>query len=149
MKKVDEINMQIIEMLKENGRATYSEIAKEVHLSRVAVRDRIIQMVDSGVIVEFTVQISSKALGKPVSIFLDIEVEPKFLSNIALNLAKRKDIAIVSQHTGATGLHVHAYIDKIENISSFIENNVYCLEGVKNVHINILIKNYKTNPWLC
>ena len=149
MKKVDEIDMKIIEILKKNGRASYSEIAQKIHLSRVAVRDRILQMIDSGVIVGFTVQISSKALDRPVSIFFDIEVEPKFLSSVAIKLTELEDIAIVSQHTGTTGIHVHAYIDKIENISSFIDENIYCINGVKNVHTYILIKNYKTNAWLC
>lgn len=149
MKKVDEIDMKIIEILKKNGRATYSEIAQKVHLSRVAVRDRVLRMIDGGVIVGFTVQVSSKSLDRPVSIFFDIEVEPKFLSRVATKLAELEDVAIVSQHTGTTGIHVHAHIDKIENISSFIDKNIYYISGVRKVNTYILMKNYKTNAWLC
>jgi len=149
VKKIDETDMKILEILKKNGRASYSEIAQEVHLSRVAVRDRILQMVDNGVIVGFTAQISSKAYDKPVSIFFDIEVEPRDLSGVAVELSKIEDVAIVSQHTGMSGIHAHAYIDKVENISSFIEKNIYCIKGIKNVHTYVLIKNYKTNAWLC
>lgn len=146
---MDETDKKILEILKEDGRASYSEIGQKIHLSRVAVRDRIIRMVNKGIIVGFTVQISSKAYKKPVSIFLDIEVEPGELSGIALKLTEIEDIAIVSQHTGMSGIHAHAYIDKVENISSFIEKNIYCIKGIKNVHTDILIKNYKTNAWLC
>lgn len=149
MKKIDETDMKILEILKKNGRASYSEIAEEVHLSRVAVRDRILRMIDNGIIVGFTVQISSQALNKPVSIFFDIEVEPMYLSSVATELARLEDIAIVSQHTGTTGIHVHAFIDKMESISEFINNNLYQIKGIKNVHTYVLIKNYKTNAWLC
>jgi len=149
VKKIDETDMKILEILKKNGRASYSEIAQEVHLSRVAVRDRILQMIDSGVIVGFTVQISSEAYNKPVSIFFDIEVEPREISRVANELSELEDIAIVSQHTGMSGIHVHAYIDKVENISNFIEKNIYDIKGIKNVHTYVLIKNYKTNAWLC
>jgi Lrp/AsnC family leucine-responsive transcriptional regulator len=149
LKKIDETDNKILEILKKNGRASYSEIAQQVHLSRVAVKKRINQMIENGIISGFTVQISSKALCKPVSLFMDIEVEPKHVQKVAENLVELEDVAIVSQHTGMSGIHVHAYIDKIENISTFIEEKIHCIEGVKNVHTYILIKNYKTNAWLC
>ena len=149
MRKIDETDLKILEILKENGRASYSEIAGEVHLSRVAVRDRILHMIESGLIVGFTVKISSEAYNKPVSIFFDIEVEPREISYVANKLSELEDVAIVSQHTGMSGIHVHAHIDKVENISSFIEKNIYCIKGIKNVNTYVLIKNYKTNTWLC
>lgn len=149
MKRIDETDMKIIEILKKDGRASYSEIAEQVHLSRVAVRDRILKLINDGVIVGFTVQVSSKAYNKDVSIFFDIEVEPMHLSRVANELAKLEDVAIVSQHTGMSGIHVHAYLDDMESISGFIDENIYCISGVKNVHTYVLIKNYKTNAWLC
>ncbi|MEM2255054.1 MAG: AsnC family protein, partial [Candidatus Bathyarchaeia archaeon] len=39
--KVDEIDRKIIQILKQNGRATYGEIGKAVGLSEGAVRKRI------------------------------------------------------------------------------------------------------------
>jgi Lrp/AsnC family transcriptional regulator, leucine-responsive regulatory protein len=148
MYKIDETDVKIIEILKKDGRCSYSEIAEKVHLSRVAVRERIMAMQENGVIVGFTVQISSKAINKEISVFFDIEVEPNELSNIAKQLALLDDVAIVSQHTGTTGLHVHAFLDTIENLAHFMDKNFYSIYGVKSVQSHILIKNYKTNAFL-
>lgn len=83
MYKTDEIDMRILEMLKKDARASYSEIAENVHLSRVAVRERIKLMQKEGIILGFTVQINSKAYNKPVSVYFDVEVVPHELFNVA------------------------------------------------------------------
>lgn len=148
MTKMDEIDKKIVELLKEDGRIAYSRIAEIIHMSRTSVRDRVNGMIQNGIILGFTVKVSSKAIGKPVAIFFDIEVVPRLLKNVAQKLAELDDITIVSQHTGMTGIHVHAFIENIEDISQFIDENILEIEGVKNVHSHILIKNYKTNAWL-
>lgn len=149
MYKTDEIDMRILEMLKKDARASYSEIAENVHLSRVAVRERIKLMQKEGIILGFTVQINSKAYNKPVSVYFDVEVVPHELFNVAKKLVLNEEIAVVSQHTGTTGLHIHAFIDKIENLSQFMDEHLYSVSGVRNVHAHVLIKNYKTNAYLC
>lgn len=147
MYKIDETDVKILEILKKDGRCSYSDIAEEVHLSRVAVRDRIILMQEKGVIKGFTVQINCEAYDKHVSVYFDIEVDPHELNNIAEKLMLMEDIAIVSQHTGTTGLHVHAYLDRMEHLGKFMDEHLYSIKGVKNVHSHILIKNYKTNAY--
>lgn len=149
MYKLDETDHEILEILKKDGRKSYSDIAEEVHLSRVAVRDRILMMQKNKVIKGFTVQINSKAYDKHVSAFFDIEVDPNELQNIAKQLMLLEDIAIVSQHTGTTGLHVHAFLDRMENMAQFMNEKLYSICGVRNVHSHVLIKNYKTNAYLC
>ncbi|WP_353095980.1 Lrp/AsnC family transcriptional regulator [Tissierella praeacuta] len=149
MYQVDEIDIKILEILKEDARTSYSKIAELVHLSRVAVRDRILRMQEEEVILGFTVQINSKAFNKEVSVFFDIEIDPNQITNVVQKLILQEDIAIISQHTGNVGLHVHAYIDKLENLSEFMYEKLYSIRGVKNVMSHVLIKNYKTNAYLC
>lgn len=44
MYQMDAIDYAILEILKDDGRCTYSDIAEQVNLSRVAVRERIAAM---------------------------------------------------------------------------------------------------------
>ncbi|WP_312641108.1 Lrp/AsnC family transcriptional regulator [Hydrogenoanaerobacterium sp.] len=148
MYQMDKTDYEILEILKADGRSSYSDIAEQVHLSRVAVRERIIGMKKSGIIRGFTVVIDAKAYQKFASIFLDVEVEPNKLHSVARQLVEMKEIAIVSQHTGLTGLHVHAYIDSIGNLSQYLEENIYSIDGVKSIQSHILIRQYKTNSYL-
>lgn len=148
MYQMDATDYSILEILKDNGRCSYSDIADQVNLSRVAVRERINNMKSCGIIHGFTVVIDAKAYQKMASVFMDVEVEPSKLDSVARKLAAKNEIAIVSQHTGITGLHVHAYIDSVDQLSQFLEENIYSIDGVKSIQSHLLIRQYKTNSYL-
>ena len=122
---LDEADYRILDILQKDGRITFSDLADQVNLSRSAVRERIKNMQDSGIIRGFTALIDAKAYEKVASGFMDIEVEPMKINDVAKELMKLKEIAIVSQHTGSTGLHVHAYIDSVDKVSKYLEDNIH------------------------
>lgn len=122
---LDEADYRILDILQKDGRITFSDLADQVNLSRSAVRERIKNMQDSGIIRGFTAIIDAKAYEKFASVFMDIEVEPMKINDVAKELMKLKEIAIVSQHTGSTGLHVHAYIDSVETRCQNIWKTIY------------------------
>ena len=135
---LDEADYRILDILQKDGRITFSDLADQVNLSRSAVRERIKNMQDSGIIRGFTAIIDAKAYEKFASVYMDIEAE----------LMKLNEIAIVSQHTGSTGLHVHAYIDSVDKVSKYLEENIYTIDGVRGVHFELLVHQYKTTAYL-
>lgn len=135
---LDDADYRILEILQKDGRITFSDLADQVNLSRSAVRERIKNMEDSGIIRGFTAIIDAKAYEKFASVYMDIEVEPM----------KLKEIAIVSQHTGSAGLHVHAYIDSVDKVSKYLEENIYTIDGVRGVHFELLVHQYKTTAYI-
>ena len=54
MKDLDEKDKKIIEMLFENSRRPYHEIAEEVGLSESTVRKRVIKLQEGGIIEKFS-----------------------------------------------------------------------------------------------
>lgn len=148
MYQMDETDHAILEILKDDGRCSFSDIADQVNLSRVAVRERINNMKQNGIIHGFTVLIDAKAYQKMASVMMEVEVEPQKLESVAQQLVRKKEIAIVSQHTGVTGLHVHAYIHDVSELARYLADNIYCIDGVKNIQTCLLIHQYKTNLYL-
>jgi Lrp/AsnC family leucine-responsive transcriptional regulator len=57
MKNLDEKDKQILEMLIEDSRRPYREIAEVIGLSESSVRKRVIKLQDEGVIEKFTIKI--------------------------------------------------------------------------------------------
>ena len=51
---LDEADYRILDILQKDGRITFSDLADQVNLSRSAVRERIKNMQDSGIIRGFT-----------------------------------------------------------------------------------------------
>ena len=61
---LDEADYRILDILQKDGRITFSDLADQVNLSRSAVRERIKNMQDSGIIRGFTAIIDAKAYEK-------------------------------------------------------------------------------------
>lgn len=57
---LDEADYRILDILQKDGRITFSDLADQVNLSRSAVRERIKNMQDSGIIRGFTAIIDAK-----------------------------------------------------------------------------------------
>ncbi|MGQ4874849.1 MAG: Lrp/AsnC family transcriptional regulator [Promethearchaeia archaeon] len=57
MKELDDKDKKILEMLMEDGRRPYREIADEIGLSESTVRKRVIRLQEMGVIEKFTVKV--------------------------------------------------------------------------------------------
>lgn len=148
MCELDKTDHEILEILKQDARTSYSDIGKQVHLSRVAVSARINEMERKGVIVGYTVIVDSKAYNKFASVFMEIEVKPDLIVKVANKLNTLKEVAIISQQTGFSGLHVHMYIESIDDLHDYLLNNIYSIEGVTRVKSSLLIKQFKTNVYL-
>ena len=58
--KLNKIDMDILSLLANDCRVSYAEIAREVHLSRMAVRERVMKMTEEGIIEKFTNSCNTK-----------------------------------------------------------------------------------------
>ncbi|MCD6434058.1 MAG: AsnC family transcriptional regulator, partial [Candidatus Diapherotrites archaeon] len=73
--KIDAIDKKIIERLQEDGRASFSAIAREVKVSDVAIKKRFESLKRRGIIEAVRAKINLKALGYENPIFVQIRTE--------------------------------------------------------------------------
>lgn len=67
---MDDIDLQILELLKRNSRMTSSDISKLIHLSIPSIAERIRKLERNGVIAQFTVKLDRKAMGKNCVVYI-------------------------------------------------------------------------------
>jgi len=146
--KFDDIDKKILELLTENGRLSYVDIGKQLNLSRVAVRDRIQQMQEAGIIERFTVVINSEKVGKNVSAFFEVDCEPAYLVKVAEALAENPNVASCYQMTGPSTLHMHVLVSDFAQLENFVNNELYSLEGITRVESHILLRRFKSRNGL-
>ncbi len=68
---MDETDSIILDILKEDGRASYTRIAEEIGVSEGTVRNRVDRMLEEGVIDRFTVEVSPREV---VEAFVMVDV---------------------------------------------------------------------------
>ncbi len=143
LKSLDEIDRKILELLSENARMSYVDIGHEVNLSRVAVKMRIQALEERGIIEKYCVIINPEKIGRSISAFFDIEVDPKHLYEVEQMLVKNDDVTQIYQMTGSTRLHVHAVMELNDDLDDFLKNVIYKLPGIKKVDCNMIFARIK------
>ena len=79
---ISEKDQHVLALLRENARATTTELAKSLGLSRSTVQKRLERMEDTGVIEGYTVQLSSAYLDQEIKAHVSITVEPRMTTDI-------------------------------------------------------------------
>jgi Lrp/AsnC family transcriptional regulator, leucine-responsive regulatory protein len=73
---LDQTDVRILRLLEANGRASYEEIARQVHLSANAVRSRVRALIRRGVIRGIHAVIGWDAGGPKVEALIDVRLRP-------------------------------------------------------------------------
>ncbi|MDR9794581.1 Lrp/AsnC family transcriptional regulator [Aeribacillus sp. FSL M8-0254] len=141
---IDHIDKQILEKLHENSRISYTDLGKEIGLSRVAVQARINNLIEKGIIEKFTTVINPTKIGMHVSAFFNVEVEPQYLEEVAQKLAEEHAVTSLYHMTGPSKLHMHGIFKNNQEMEKFLTKKLYPMRGVVSVDCQILIKRYKS-----
>ena len=140
---LDEIDKKIVSLLTENARMSYVDIAKEVNISRVAVKARIESLEQEGIIEQYTIIVNPLKIGNAVSAYLDIEVEPAYMLETIKILEANEVVTKIYQITGSNRLHVHTVAAGNEEMDAFMKNTAYQLPGLKKLQCDVILSREK------
>ena len=82
MAEFDSIDMDLLQLLVEDARRPYSDMADHVDLSAPAVRDRVNRLQEAGVIRRFTADIDRSLLEGGIPVLVTFDAEPGALEEI-------------------------------------------------------------------
>ncbi len=145
--QLDEKDELILKHLLDNGRLSHAELGRLVHLTRAAVRERVNNLMEQGIIDKFTVSVNPLKAGKSLSVYFDIDVEWSLLESVAEQLLADEEITSVYQMSGGPHLHVHALMDDQEHVQRYL-HRLRTVDGITNVHSEFLIKRFKEREGL-
>lgn len=140
----DQMDQQIIDLLIENSRVSLIEISEKVGLSRVAVKNRIDALERNGVIEQYTVILNPEKVGRNVSVFFDIQVNPAHVQEVAAALAGEECVTDIYLMTGSSKLHVHAVLGMNQDLEHFVLEKVYPLPGIERLSSDLIVSRIKT-----
>ncbi|WP_371371904.1 Lrp/AsnC family transcriptional regulator [Sporomusa aerivorans] len=139
---LDKIDRQILKYLSENGRFSNAELGRLLNLTRAAVRERVNQLVEHGIIERFTIVVNPLKAGKMLSVYFNVDVEWSKINLVAEQLLKTEEITNIYQMSGQPHLHIHALFDDQEHANCYIQK-LKLIDGITSVTSEILITRYK------
>ena len=140
---LDALDQQIVRLLIENARSSYSEIGQKIGISRVAVKMRIQALEQRGVIEEYTTVINPQKIGGAVSCYFEIETQPDALPEAEQILKGNDVVTQIYRVTGRNKLHVHAVAASSEEMERLIREVIDPLPGVIACSCNIILSRIK------
>ncbi|MEM3068382.1 MAG: Lrp/AsnC family transcriptional regulator [Nitrososphaerales archaeon] len=136
---MDKIDQQIIGILKENSRLTYSAIGKKIGLSEVAIRKRIKNLMSRGVIKRFTIEVN---ISQRANAIVLISVSPSTsTSSISEKLSKIEGVKDVHEITGQYDIFVNISAPSIAEVNKCVDD-IRSIEGVVNTNTMIILRSW-------
>lgn len=140
---LDALDQEIVQLLVENARISYSDIGEKTGISRVAVKARIQALEQKGIIEEYTTIINPQRISGAVSCYFEIETTPDSLSKVTDILHAQDIVTQIYRVTGKDKLHVHAVASSSEEMENFLHTVIDTLPGVTSCNCNIILSRIK------
>lgn len=149
MKKLDKTDIKIINMLIEDARKPYMEIAEACDLSRAAIHQRIQRLIASGIIDGSSTNIDFKALGFMTFTYIGIGLERGSMYNAAVEeLKKIPEVVECNYTTGPYNMLVKLYARDNDHLMHILNAKIQMIEGVVSTETLISLKQSINRPFL-
>ena len=140
---LDALDNKIIDVLKENARATFSEIGERVGLSRVAVKNRIEIMEQSGIIQGYKAIVNPTKVPQGIAFTIDVEAMPEMYQEVVEVLARDKFLRQVYSTTGESRLHAIGFAPNVTTLESHVNYLFKNTKGIRRLSWNLLLTTIK------
>lgn len=140
---LDKIDKKIISLLTDNARMSYVDIAKEVGISRIAVKSRIDALEEKQIIEQYTIIVNPLKINNSVSSYLELEITAQHMLEVIDILEKNDIVTKIYQLTGKNKLHVHTVAASQEEMDLFLKEVAYQLPGLQNLSCDVILSREK------
>ncbi|HEX4210039.1 MAG TPA: Lrp/AsnC family transcriptional regulator [Candidatus Binataceae bacterium] len=138
----DEIDLQIIEILQEQGRIALVKLGEHVGLSAPSAIERVKKLEDGGIITGYHASVDARLLGKDVAAFIGVSIsDPRTISQFEETVEQLDDV-LECHHV--TGQHTLLLKVKTRNTASLEEliKTIRMINGVSHTETMVVLSTH-------
>jgi Transcriptional regulators len=135
---IDNLDKRILDLLKQDSRCPFVDIADKLKVSEGTVRSRVHRMTDEGIIRGFTIKTSSRNVKALVEIQLGVNTES---DEIAKELSKVSGITDVYEVTGDQDMIAIVDVDSSNKLNEIIEH-IRKNESILSTRTRLILKEH-------
>lgn len=140
---VDERDMLIIDILQENARTPYTEIAARLGVGESAIRKRVKALEEGGIIEGYTIVVNPAKLGYNSISLVGLDVEPTHFLDVAIRMTEFPEVKFVATSTGDHMIMTEIWLKDGRALGEFIAEKIGKLEGVHRVCPAVIMEKLK------
>lgn len=141
--RLDEIDVQILDLLQKDGRMKRNEIADKVGLSLPSASERLRKLEESGILLGYYARLDTKRLGKDITAFVVVMVDSsRHFANFVEHAIAHEDILEVH---AVTGQGTHLIKVRTENTASLekLLARIQSWQGVTQTATSLVLSSQK------
>lgn len=135
---MDDIDRQLLTLLRHNGRRSISDLAGELGLSRATVRARLERMEAQGDIIGYTVILKADAIAMPVRGIVMIEVEGRAADRVIDVLGGFPEVSAVHTTNGRWDIVVEFATLNLSDLDAVLRR-IRLIQGVTASETHLLL----------
>lgn len=140
---MDKTDERLVAALRHDARASLSDLALQLKLSRTTVRARIERLIHRGDILGFSVVLKEDALQDPVRGLMMIGIEGRGAQRITRQLQGLTEVRAIHSTNGRWDLIVELGTETLEEIDRALAK-IRMFEGVQTSETSLLLSTKKT-----
>lgn len=139
--EIDNVDRQILEVLIENAKKPYTEVAKRVFVSGGTVHVRMKKMEDLGIVTGSTLQIDYEKLGYDITAFIGIFLEKSVLYDTVIEKLKEiPEITEMHYTTGNYSIFAKVICQDTNHLKNILHDKIQKIKGISRTDTMISLE---------
>ena len=150
MEKIDSLDKKILNILSQNARIPFKDVAAECGVSRAAIHQRVQHLIENGVITGSGFDVNPKSLGYSTCTYIGLNLERgSMYKNVVARLNSINEIVECHFTTGSYTMLIKLYAKDNEQLMDLLNNKLQTIPGVVSTETLIsLEQSIKREIWV-
>jgi len=136
---VDDLDFALLAHLQEDGRKSFTDIAKDLNIAVGTVRNRVTKLLDDKTL-RIIGRINPHRVGFNAPATINVSVQPQFIEEAVEEIAKFPEVSYLAIVTGKYDLVVDVMCENMGHLTEFIINRLSKINGVKDIETSIVLR---------
>jgi len=145
---LDQTDIQILEILQEDGRITNTRLAKMIGMSAPSMLERVRKLESSGIIGKYVALIDRETAGYGLMAIIIVSLslhQVSSLRSVVNRLAELEEVLECYQLTGDIDFLLKVATRNMKSYTAFVNNKLSGIPGIQNIKTSFVLDTIKSS----
>jgi len=139
--QVDKTDLQILEILMQDAKKPFTEVARRVNVSGGTIHVRMNKLEEAGIVEKTTLKVNYAKLGYDITAFIGIYLEKSALyDQVLTELRKVPEITSIHYTTGNYSMFIKIHCKDTNHLKEVLHDKIQQIEGIDRTETMISLE---------
>jgi Lrp/AsnC family transcriptional regulator, regulator for asnA, asnC and gidA len=139
--KIDNVDLKILEILMQDAKKPYTEVAKKAFVSGGTVHVRMSKMEEAGIVEKTTLKVNYAKLGYDITAFIGIFLQKSALyEQVMTSLKTISEVVSIHYTTGNYSMFVKIHCKDTNHLKVVLHDKIQQIEGIERTETMISLE---------